>query len=79
MKGHAMKWLTILVIVIAVAASVIAGLLYAAGRTDDDASPLRGVQQEFEHANLTRFAAFFQKQHSTSIAHNLTLRNLDTV
>lgn len=72
-----MKWLTILVIVIAVAASVIAGLLYAAGRTDDGASPLLGVQQQFEHANLTRFAALFQKQCWTSIAHNDALRNLE--
>jgi hypothetical protein len=30
-KGHAMKWLTILVIAIAIAASVLAVLLYAAG------------------------------------------------
>ena len=31
MKGHPMKWLTILVIVITVAASILAALLYAAG------------------------------------------------
>jgi hypothetical protein len=31
MKGHAMKWLTIAVVVIAIAASILAALLYAAG------------------------------------------------
>src|SRR5262249_862561 len=50
MKGHSMKWLTVLVIVIAVAASILAALLYAAGGREDD------------NANLTRFAALFQKQ-----------------
>ena len=58
MKGHSMKWLTVLVIVIAVAASILAALLYAAGGREDD------------NANLTRFGAIFQKRSAILIPHN---------
>jgi hypothetical protein len=42
-----MKWLTVLVVAIAIAASILAVLLYATGRTDG-ASPLFGA---IEHAS----------------------------
>ena len=58
MKGHSMKWLTVLVIVIAVAASILAALLYAAGGREDD------------NANFTRFGAIFQKRGAILIPHD---------
>jgi hypothetical protein len=68
-----MKWLTILVLAIAIAASLLAALLYAAGRTDDDAYP----PLEFQLEPSIQFGAFFQKQRSTPIRHNRTHRNLE--
>lgn len=75
-----MKWLTVLVVAIAIAASILAALLYATGRTDG-ASPLFGaIEHDFlcrevcvkahDDANLTRFGALFQKQGLTFIRHN---------
>ncbi len=39
-----MKWLTILVLAIAIAAAIVAGLSFASGRTDDQAALIFGVK-----------------------------------
>ncbi len=39
-----MKWLSILVLAIAIALSILAGLPFSAGRSDDASSPIFGIQ-----------------------------------
>jgi hypothetical protein len=44
MNGRAMKWLTILVLAIAIALTALAALPFAAGHAEDEASPIFGVK-----------------------------------
>jgi hypothetical protein len=44
MRGRSIKWLSILVLAIALAASIVAALPFAVGRADDEGSPIFGVK-----------------------------------